>query len=38
MSQTQFFELAKAYADGINALISLICLLIAKHYGVLQFF
>ncbi len=38
MSRTQFIELAKAYAGSINAIISLICLLIAKHYGVLQYF
>lgn len=38
MSQNQFFELAKAYADSINAIISLICLLIAKHFGVLRYF
>lgn len=36
MSKTQLFELAIAYADSINAIISLICLLIAKRFGVLQ--
>lgn len=38
MSRTQFIELAKAYAGSINAIISLICLLIAKHCDVLQYF
>ena len=38
MSRNLFLELAKAYADSINAIISLICLLIAKYNGVLQYF
>lgn len=38
MSRNQFYELAKAYAGSINAIISLICLLIAKRFDVLQYF
>ncbi len=38
MSQNQFFELAIAYADGINAIIYLTCLLLAKRFGVLRYF
>jgi hypothetical protein len=38
MSHTQFFELAIAYANSINAIVILTCLLLAKHYGVLQYF
>lgn len=38
MSQPQLFNLAIAYAGSINVIITLICLLIAKHYGVLQYF
>lgn len=38
MSQNKFFDLAKAYADSINAVIFLIFLLIAKHCDVLQYF
>lgn len=38
MSHTQFFELAIAYADSVNAIIILVCLLLAKRFGVLQFF
>jgi hypothetical protein len=38
MSQNQFFELAIAYADGINAIINLTFLLLAKRFGVLRYF
>lgn len=38
MSQNKLFELAIAYAGSINAIISLICFLIAKHCDVLQYF
>lgn len=36
MLQTQFFELAIAYADSVNAIVILACLLLAKRFGVLQ--
>lgn len=38
MSKNQSFELAIAYADGINATVILVCLLLAKYFGVLQYF
>lgn len=38
MSQDQLFKLAIAYADGINAIVILTCLLLAKRFDVLQYF
>lgn len=38
MTQDQLFEMAIAYADSINAIVFLICLLPAKHFGILQHF
>lgn len=38
MFQNQVFKLALSYDGVINVIITLICLLIAKHYGVLQYF
>lgn len=38
MSRNQLFELAIAYADSVNAIVILTCLLLAKCFGVLQYF
>ncbi len=38
MSPNQLFELAIAYADSVHAIIILVCLLLAKRFGVLQYF
>lgn len=38
MSHDQLIELAKAYADSINTIFILVCLLLAKYFGVLQYF
>jgi hypothetical protein len=38
MKKCSIMFLAFLYADSINDIIHLICLLIAQHYGVLQYF
>ncbi len=38
MKKNSLMLLACIYADSINDIIHLICLLIAEHYGVLQYF
>jgi hypothetical protein len=38
MTQDQLFELAIVYADSVNTIVILACLLLAKRFGVLQYF
>ncbi len=38
MKKGSIMLLACLYTDSINDIIHLICLLIAQHYGVLQYF